>query len=199
MPPEKPVYGARNKHYTSPPPHQRTDTTKDFPVPVEFHPSTCKNYFYNEMTYKNARVEDLFNLVATPSLWPDYYPFASNVKFAESGLPGDGKPLKAGAQFVWTTFGFEFAVSVKEFVPNRRIRWQGRPNNHMLKNCGDGTHFWTFYDLGNGYVKIVTEESQVGTLPFLGNTMNPHQCTDCHQDWLIALRRRLNLESVEEE
>lgn len=96
-------------------------------------------------------------------MWTDYYPYASNIKFAEPGQPGDGKPFKEGLQFTWTTFRVEFLATVKECVPNRRIRWQGKPTNHLMKNGGGETNYWTFYDLGNGNVRVVCEESEKGT------------------------------------
>ena len=129
-------------------------------------------------------VEDVWPYLSHIQDWDKDYENCSDAKYA---VPGTIE-LSAGAKFSFNTFGFLVEADVTEFeAPNNgvaRIAWHG------LSNAGrpdelNVVHAWLLENLPGDRVRILTQESQLGTpaAAMAGtNTM-----IDGHQAWLNGL------------
>jgi hypothetical protein len=106
----------------------------------------------------------------------DWYPNAARVRI----LRGGGPELALGTEFRWRTFGVGIRSTVREFVPGRRIAWDGR-------SLGiDVYHAWLIEESADG-CRVLTEETQHGAIARLGAWLMPKRMSDFHQIWLENL------------
>lgn len=110
--------------------------------------------------------------------WPEWYPNARDVR-----LPDGRTRLYPGAVFDWRTFGFPVHSTVREFVPEERIGWDG----HGIGL--DVYHAWLLVPRDRG-TWVLTEENQNGFGARLQSLFAPHRMSKWHQVWLERLRER---------
>jgi hypothetical protein len=113
------------------------------------------------------------------TLWPTWYPNSHDVRFVE-GEPPD---LALGTRFRWRTFGVSILSRVEELVPGERIGWDAvRPGLRAY-------HAWVIESVPGG-CNVLTEETQRGALPWLGQPFLPRRMRHHHQVWLERLQAR---------
>ena len=110
--------------------------------------------------------------------WPDWYPNARNVK-----IEGGDASLSPGARFTWRTFGVSVRSTVREFVPEARIAWDGA--GFLL----DVYHAWLI-EARPGGCWVLTEEHQNGLAARAQAALMPNRMYNGHQLWLERLRAR---------
>ena len=135
-----------------------------------------------------VRVSNQIDIAAPPAVvwdhlvravaWPDWYPNSARVK-----IEGGADTLSPGAHFTWRTFGVSVRSTVREFVPNERIAWDG---------AGFGLdvyHAWLIESWPGG-CHVLTEENQNGFGARLQALFAPKRMFNGHQLWLERLRQR---------
>ena len=112
-------------------------------------------------------------------LWPTWYPDFENVV-----IQGGGPDLKAGSRFHWKAFGVTLDSRVEEFVQHERIAWSARSRGI------DAYHAWLIERLPSGECRVLTAETQNGTLARLGNALRPRLMGKIQRVWLERLLER---------
>ncbi len=135
-----------------------------------------------------ARVSNAIDIAAPPAAiwahlirasdWPSWYPNASNVHIAHGAAE-----LSPDASFTWRTFGVAVSSTVREFVPNERIAWDGTA--FLL----DVYHAWLIEARPNG-CRVLTEEHQNGLAARAQAVLMPNRMYRGHQLWLERLKAR---------
>ncbi len=136
-----------------------------------------------------ARVSNEITIAAPPAAvwaqllraqdWPSWYPNASHVE-----IGGGATALSPGARFTWRTFGVAVRSTVREFVPNERIAWDGA--GVLL----DVYHAWLIEPRPGG-CWVLTEEHQNGLAARAQAVLMPKRMYRGHQLWLERLRARV--------
>ncbi len=135
-----------------------------------------------------ARVSNEITIAAPPSAvwgqlirasdWPAWYPNSRDVTIA-----GGATELSPNASFTWRTFGLAVSSTVREFVPNERIAWDGA--GLLL----DVYHAWLIEKRPDG-CRVLTEENQNGLAARAQALLMPNRMFRGHQLWLERLRAR---------
>ena len=110
--------------------------------------------------------------------WPEWYPNASRVRIEDGAAS-----LSPGAGFTWRTFGVSVRSTVREFVPESRIAWDGA--GFLL----DVYHAWLI-EARPGGCWVLTEEHQNGLAARAQAALMPKRMYNGHQLWLERLRAR---------
>jgi hypothetical protein len=86
--------------------------------------------------------------------------------------------------FTWRTFGVNVKSTVQEFIPNERLAWSAR-------GLGvDAYHAWLLTPCPSG-TRVITEETQYGTLARLQKLFLPGRMRRGHQLWLENLSAKV--------
>ncbi|QIW15338.1 polyketide cyclase [Pasteurellaceae bacterium RH1A] len=157
--------------------------------PELYTPGETDNYCSNEVIVKGLQLADVWQYLADTAQWESYYENCSNI------IVGDGTTslLSAGADFVFTTFGFLVKAKVEEFEISTdgnvgRMAWSGEFGEG--KDFCQVYHAWLFENLPNNRVRILTEESQIGEpANVLAETL-PNPMINGHQAWLTGLVKK---------
>lgn len=145
--------------------------------PRGFDPAGSAVYVRNEL--QTALPADvLWPVLIHAVSWPDWYANARRVV-----LPDGRADLTDGLTFRWTTFGLRLTSTVREFVPARRLAWDG----HALGSAG--YHRWDLEPTPDGGCLVVTEETQRGPAARLLAPVMRHGLLRQHQRWLEGLVR----------
>jgi uncharacterized protein YndB with AHSA1/START domain len=112
------------------------------------------------------------------ALWPSWYPNSSNVRIA-----GGADDFSPGARFRWRTFGVPVRSTVREFVLNERIAWDG--SGLLL----DVYHAWLIEPRLGG-CRVLTEENQNGLAARAQALLMPGRMHTGHDLWLARLKQR---------
>ncbi len=126
----------------------------------------------------DAPPEKIWPWLVTASAWPTYYPNAKNVQ-----IDGAAKELSLGVHFTWQTFGLSVSSTVREFVPDERIAWDGFG---MLL---DVYHAWLIEPRGSG-CWVLTEENQNGLAARAQALLMPRRMFKGHRLWLERLKAK---------
>lgn len=110
--------------------------------------------------------------------WPSWYPNSSDVQ-----IEGGGEDLSSGAAFRWRTFGVPVASTVREFVTDERIAWDGK--GLFL----DVYHAWLIEPRADG-CWVLTEENQNGLAARAQALLMPNRMHAGHDVWLAGLKQR---------
>ncbi|MBT0720841.1 SRPBCC domain-containing protein [Tatumella sp. TA1] len=156
--------------------------------PEKFLPGLSDNFCSNEVIVEGLSAADIWPLLITPSLWPNYYDNAANPGFHNP----DSKTLFADCRFYFDTFGFHVESRVTEYVlPSTgvpgRISWHGWVGQEGRADRLDVLHAWLVEDLSQGRVRILTQETQNGGPAKALATTTPNPMINGHQDWLVGL------------
>ena len=111
-------------------------------------------------------------------LWPEWYPNSRDVEI-DGGTPD----LSLGASFRWRTFGVLVRSTVREFVPQARIAWDGAA---ILL---DVYHAWLIEPRHDG-CWVLTEENQNGLAARAQALFMPNRMRVGHDLWLARLKAR---------
>ena len=135
-----------------------------------------------------ARVSNEISIAAPPgvvwawlvraSAWPDWYPNSADVHIA-----GGAASLSQDAEFTWRTFGVRVACTVREFVPNERVAWNG------TATLIDIYHAWLITPRESG-CHVLTEEHQNGLAARAQAIFMPNRMFTGHQLWLERLKAK---------
>lgn len=112
------------------------------------------------------------------SRWPTWYPNSRDVKIA-----GGVSNLSMDARFRWRTFGVAVSSTVREFVPDERIAWDG--TGLLL----DIYHAWLIEPRPGG-CWVLTEENQNGLAAHAQAWLMPRRMHAGHDLWLARLKER---------
>ena len=135
-----------------------------------------------------ARVSNEITIAAPPTViwaqlirasdWPDWYPNASRVQLRHGAAE-----LSPGTSFTWRTFGVAVSATIREFIPNGRIAWDGTA--FLL----DVYHAWLI-EVVPGGCRVLTEEHQNGFAARAQARLMPNRMYHGHQLWLERLKAR---------
>ena len=149
--------------------------TENWPPPHV--PSTVPVYAYNEISTSLAP-EQVWPVLVDATAWPEWYSNARDVEIHDGA-----DVLASDSTFTWTTFGLRVTSTVQEFVPFRRLGWEGKGRGSI------GYHRWDIRPVPGGGCQIVTEEVQNGLLARLLSPLVRRSIERQHQRWLEALVR----------
>lgn len=167
--------------------------------PDELLPGTTDNFVSNEVIARNLTAQQIWELLADISKWESYYKNCAQITQPESG-----PYLKEGNVFKFSTFGFPpLTCTVKESVAPK----QGTAGRLAWHNKSEGIevyHAWIVEELDKNRVRILTQETQNGSIFQKWSVDKPNLMLMGHQDWLDGLVltargekvQKTNLESV---
>jgi hypothetical protein len=145
--------------------------------PADCRPEGAPVYAYNTLEIP-AAPERIWGWLIRAELWPDWYANARDVR-----IDGERRELAPGARFTWTTFGVRVTTVIEEFEPYARLAWRGSGLG------ASGYHGWVIQPLGAA-CRVVTEETQRGFVPWLGQRLLRRGLQIQHQRWLEGLARQ---------
>ncbi len=145
--------------------------------PERYDPSRAPVHVANEVETP-APPEAVWAWLVRASLWPSWYPNASNVVLA-----GGAAELALGVSFMWRTFGVAIRSTVVEFGPCERIAW------NAFGLGVDAYHAWLLTPIPSG-TRILTEETQYGWAARAGAALFPKRMWNGHRLWLERLAER---------
>ena len=163
------------------------DTAPAIIWPEKYLPGTTDNYVSNEIIAKGITVEAVWAQLYDITKWESYYHNASQIT-----PPQSGPILEKGDRFSFSTFGFppiktEVLESLK---PSKdqvgRLAWRAWLDADEDSSV-DVYHALLVEDLGDGRVRILTQESQIGKPAKEISTTKPNPMLNGHQDWLDGL------------
>jgi Polyketide cyclase / dehydrase and lipid transport len=149
--------------------------------PTEYEPSRCPVHVVNSLDIAASPAIVWEQLIAATD-WPTWYSKVSNVL-----IKGSSRKLSQGADFTWNTSGVTIASTIKEFVPNERIAWDGKGMG--LYSYHSSYHAWLITPTPSG-CRVLSEETQRGILPRLSKLLTPKASNHWIQQWLEALATR---------
>lgn len=155
--------------------------------PAGYVPGFTDNYCSNEVIVSGLGMRDIWPLLASPSLWPNYYANAANPRFYD----GKGPLLSHGVRFYFETFGFPVEAEVVELVapvPGQpaRLAWHGWAGSTPEDRL-DVHHAWLIEELAGNRVRILTQETQQGAPARVLAQARPNPMINGHQDWLDGM------------
>ncbi|MFT4274628.1 MAG: SRPBCC domain-containing protein [Pantoea sp.] len=156
--------------------------------PEGFVPGFTDNYCSNEVIVAGLTAEEIWPLLATPSLWPTYYKNSANARFYDN----KGPILEQDVRFYFETFGFPVESRVTEYVaPSTdeagRVSWHGWAGEEGAADRLDVLHAWLVENLPDNRVRILTQEAQNGNPAKDLAKAHPNPMINGHQDWLDGL------------
>jgi uncharacterized protein YndB with AHSA1/START domain len=143
--------------------------------PERYDPHNCPIHVRNELDMATSP-ERVWAWLTRVTLWPTWYANSANIKIIE----GSGPDLEAGTRFRWKTFGVTITSTVLEYVPDERIAWQAQAFGI------DVYHAWVLQPSTVG-CRVLTEETQHGSIARLAKLLMPNQMFKYHQLWLEEL------------
>jgi uncharacterized protein YndB with AHSA1/START domain len=143
--------------------------------PDRYAPNRVAARVSNEITIA-APAAAVWAWLIRATSWPEWYPNSSAVRITS------GKPtLSLGERFNWRTFGVSVKSTVREFVPEERIAWDG--SGLLL----DVYHGWLI-EKRTGGCWVLTEENQNGLAARSQALLMPHRMYRGHELWLSRLK-----------
>jgi hypothetical protein len=147
--------------------------------PEEFNPEKSRFYVHNEIEI-NASPQDVWDILIKAKEWHTYYKGAqSPVELLDT----TAMTLLNGLTFRFHTMGLKFQPVINEFVPYERLAWTSR-----IKSI-QGYHAWVIVPTDNG-VRLITAESQNGSLTFMQKVFQPNKLLKLHDEWLRLIKER---------
>jgi hypothetical protein len=145
--------------------------------PPDALPAQAWVFTHNERVIP-AKPDQIWAELVRAGDWPTWYSNARRVR-----LPSGAALLDAGTTFRWTTFLVRLTSRVTVFEPPVAIGWRWRCPGAW------GYHGWRLDPHPSG-TRVVTEESQHGTLPCLTRTFMRFLLSKSHDMWLRQLAER---------
>lgn len=166
--------------------------------PNKYLPGTTDNWVSNEIIAKDITASQIWNLLADITKWTTYYWNSGEITPPESG-----PLLQKGDNFKFSTFGFPpLPCTVKESVAPGNSK-EGRLAWEAVETVEGGEtiyvyHAWIVEDLAGGRVRILTQESQIGSVFVDFRKRKPNPMLNGHQDWLEGLVKAARGEKPDE-
>jgi hypothetical protein len=154
--------------------------------PVGYVPGFADNFASNEVIVAGLSAADVWPVLSDATRWPSYYANLANVRFYDN----KGPILEDGVRFYFETFGFPVEAQCIEYAPPSagqpgRVAWHGCAGEGEMRL--DVHHAWLVEDLGNGSVRVLTQETQNGKRAQVLARTKPNPMINAHQDWLDGL------------
>jgi uncharacterized protein YndB with AHSA1/START domain len=160
----------------------REESARHIRWPSEYEPAKATFFVHNEIEIQ-ASPEAVWEILIAAEKWPEWYEGASDVRTPDAqGL------LRKGQTFQWNTMGLAFESEVVEFDAPYRLAWESR--RPFIR----GYHAWRIIPQGNG-CKVITDESQFGTLAVMQKIFIPHKLEKLHDIWLAEMKKRAESQS----
>ncbi len=151
--------------------------TESIRFPAEYDPSRCPVHVVNTIEI-SASPAEVWDHLITAADWQTWQPAILNVRIQDGS-----RKLSQDVTFTWKTGGVTSASTVKEFVPDQRIAWDGRATGlHAY-------HSWLITPTPNG-CRVLSEETLRGIVPRLIKLFAPNLIHNSNQKWLEALAVR---------
>jgi len=151
-------------------------STPDIAWPTGFETGRAYVHAHNEMLIP-AQPEVCFAWLCRAPLWPTWYANCGGFKF--DTVPGPD--LALGTAFSWTTFGAPVRSTVCRFEPPLHLEWDatafGIRAYHAWVIVPQGSQSW-----------VITEENQIGIVPFFLRWYLNGMLERGHQTWLEGLK-----------
>ncbi|CZR54583.1 uncharacterized protein PAC_04467 [Phialocephala subalpina] len=150
--------------------------------PDRYVPGTTDNYVSNEVIAKDITATKIWSLLSDITKWETYY-----WNCAEITPPDSGPILEKGNGFSFSIFGFpRLPCTVEESISPSK----GEPGRLAWQAITDGEggeklyvyHAWIVEDLEGGRVRILTQESQIGSVFKDFARRKPNPMLNGHQD-----------------
>ena len=153
--------------------------------PEHFLPGTTDNFVSNERIAKDITSSQIWALLSNISKWTSYYKNCAQINPPSSGSIF----LHEADVFKFSTFGFPpLTCTVKESVAPEangragRLAWESKTNEGL-----EIYHAWLIEDIEGQRVRILTQESQIGSVFRDWEEQKPNKMLLGHQDWLDGL------------
>jgi Polyketide cyclase / dehydrase and lipid transport len=151
--------------------------TDSIRFPAESDPSHCPVHVVNTIEI-SASPAEVWDHLITAADWQTWQPALSNVRIQDGS-----RKLSQNVAFTFNASGVTSASTVKEFVPNQRIAWDGRATGLQAY------HIWLITPTPNG-CRVLSEETLRGIVPRLIKLFAPNIISNSNQKWLEALAIR---------
>lgn len=145
--------------------------------PYLFDPKESNFYVHNEIEI-NASPEEVWKLLIQANNWIKWYDGIQNIKFEDSAQ----QVLALDSKVFWNSMGQSLNNTIVEFEPYQRLAWQ------FDEKKIQGHHAWLIVPTENG-CKVITDESQTGTLAKLQKLFLPKKLMKQHDLWLRLLKQ----------
>ncbi|WP_194777177.1 SRPBCC domain-containing protein [Pararhodonellum marinum] len=149
--------------------------------PAEFDPKASDFYVHNEIEI-NASPEIVWNLLVNAKDWMEWYDGIQNIQFEDSSQTA----LSPNAKVFWNSMGQSLNNEIVAFEPYRSLSWQF--NEKKIQ----GMHAWVIFPTATG-CKVITDESQTGSLAKLQKIFLPNKLRKQHDNWLYVLKQEAEL------
>jgi hypothetical protein len=150
--------------------------TPDIAWPRDLETGRAYVHAHNEMLIP-ARPEVCFAWLSRAALWPTWYSNCSRFKF-EAATDSE---LKSGTAFSWTTFHAPVYSTVRRFEPPLHLEWDAVAFGIRAY------HAWVIVPQGE-QCQVITEENQIGLVPFFFRWFLRPMLERGHQTWLEGLK-----------
>jgi Polyketide cyclase / dehydrase and lipid transport len=146
--------------------------------PDKEHPEGAYVFAHNERIIP-APPEQVWDLIVDAQGWSEFYANAQFVHLSDPQQHG----LKRGSIFRWVTFGIPLTSEVSPCEPPSLLGWR------FWRTGAYGYHVWLLepHEFGT---RVVTEETQLGVMPWLGRTIMRRALPLGHGYWLRQMARR---------
>jgi Polyketide cyclase / dehydrase and lipid transport len=151
--------------------------TDSLRFPAEYDPSRCPVHVVNTIEI-SASPAEVWDHLITAADWQTWQPALSNVRIQDGS-----RKLSQDVTFTFNASGVTSVSTVKEFVPNQRIAWDGRATGLQAY------HVWLITPTPNG-CRVLSEETLRGIVPRLLKLFAPNLIYNSNQKWLEALAVR---------
>lgn len=146
--------------------------------PEAYDPKNSEFFVHNYIDIE-AEPDKVWQILIDARAWKDFYNGASEVTFKNSNT----ERLEPGTVFVWETMGFDFQSTIVEFEPYERLAWESYRKNMT------GLHAWLIIPTDFG-CRLITDESQNGSLAKAEKIFQPNKLTRLHDEWLKGIKAR---------
>jgi hypothetical protein len=147
-----------------------------WPTGMELEQATV--YARNELVIP-AAPDRIWRWLCRAERWPEWYSNCAWIRIRDD----DGPDLAPGTQFVWKTFGVRVRSQVLIYDRFAELGWDATAFGLRVY------HGWLFEVVDAGRTRVITEETQVGSLTRVGRWYLRRSLLKEHQNWLEGLSR----------
>lgn len=148
----------------------------DIAWPTDLQTGRAYVHAHNEMIIP-APAEVCFAWLCRGALWPTWYANCSGFKFDVI----TDSILALGTAFSWTTFNAPVHSTVRRYEPPWHLEWDATAFGIRAY------HAWVIVPQGD-QCRVITEENQIGIMPFFFRWFLSPMLERGHQTWLEGLK-----------
>jgi uncharacterized protein YndB with AHSA1/START domain len=149
--------------------------------PAEFDPKISDFYVHNEIEIY-ASPEIVWDLLINAKDWPEWYDGIQSIRFEDETQSA----LSPNTKVFWNSMGQSLNNEIMDFEPYQALSWQFKEKKIQ------GIHAWVIVPTATG-CKVITDESQTGSLAKLQKIFLPNKLRKQHDKWLILLKQEAEL------